>query len=99
MCTTAGKEGERGWFVATMARLLCPGSVAPTVLPPPSGFSHETLMQLPAGLEETRYSLCIRNSFTRFYCVSENYSFKFLNFFIAVLIVGLTIFGVDIARG
>lgn len=37
--------------------------------PPPSGFSHETLMQLPAGLEETRYSLCIRNSFTRFYRV------------------------------
>lgn len=36
-----------GWFVATMARLLCPGSIAP---PPnhPSGLSHGTLMQVPA---------------------------------------------------
>lgn len=39
--------GRGGWFVATMARLLCPGSIAP---PPnhPSGLSHETLMQVPA---------------------------------------------------
>lgn len=36
-----------GWFVATMARLLCPGSTAPSSNQP-SGLSHETLMQVPA---------------------------------------------------
>lgn len=60
-----GGEGNSGWLVATMARLLCPGSIAPP-LPHPVGFSHETLMQLPANLEETGrgYTACIRNSFT-----------------------------------
>lgn len=44
-------EPTGGWFVATMARLLCPGSIAP---PPnhPSGLSHGTLMQVPATTGE-----------------------------------------------
>jgi len=42
-----GEERIGRWFVATMARLLCPGSIAS---PPnhPSGWSYETLMQVPA---------------------------------------------------
>lgn len=53
-----GRVGAGGWFVATMARLLCPGSTAPSPNQP-SGLSHQTLMQVPANAGRRRIDKCI----------------------------------------